>query len=499
MSQRAQIAITLLTCTMWALLLASLAGRAVGSAPNNLLSNGSFTVREVNGSLASWTPIPASLKETTTTEDGQTLFTLKAADSHGQSGIQQAISVQPQWSRMLVRGYVRVRQAGASVDLAWRMKNTGQRVQAALPAWPDPTGGWVEINQLLTIPPDADQLIVTPQTTGAAGSADFRCLSVVAWVLTFDDEFDGSSVDSSRWTPTDTDHIQFQPGTEYFAPEHVTVANGVARFRAEHKPREGYEYQAGEIRTIGKFQQLYGYWEFRVRYPMTEGVWPAGYLLKDNDAWPPEIDIMESFGNVANQTVIESNHWADDYGRHTYSQVNFPATTIDRTTWHTYAICWEPESVAWYFDDVYKGTTGPPKAHASKDPMYLRFNMAITKSYGDMAKSKWPQDMECKFVHAYQRNDMPLPLYPEPSVEITLPANSATLSAISCNPMTGATAKWTQLEGPSQANIENPNALTSKATFSKSGMYRFNITVAKGASTNSRDLLVFVNPGPGRQ
>ena len=107
--------------------------------------------------------------------------------------------------------------------------------------------------------------------------------------------------------------------------------------------------------------------------------------------------------------------------------------------------------------------------------------------------------MECKFVHAYQRNDMPLPLYPEPSVEITLPTHSATLSAISCNAMTGATAKWTQVEGPSQANIENPNTLTTTATFTKSGMYRFNITVAKGASTNCRDLLVFVNPGPGRQ
>jgi len=443
------------------------------SEQSNLLTNGSFALTNPTGS-PEW------------------------------RGPEQTVALRPEWARLLIRGSLRVTkmdsdkaatQAGACVDLAWRMMTTGQRVHASSPTWQNPTGGWVEINQLLDIPKGADQLIVTPQIARAAGSADFRDLSVVAWVTTFDDEFGGDALDTSRWTPTDTNQIEFAPGIQYFSPDHVIVKDGMARFHADNKPQNGRQYQSGEIRSVAKFQQLYGFWEFRVKIPYSIAMWPAAYLLKWDDGWPPEVDIMES--SVAwGPRVVETNHFANDYGKHGDSHVNFPSDGIDREAWHTYAICWEPGAMAWYFDNIYRGTTQEPDARIPDVPMYIRMNLAITSWEGDPSTASWPKNMDCDYVRIYQRSDLSLPLHLEPSQEITLPTKSVTLSAISCNPMTLAKAKWSLLDGPGGATIQNPNALTTKATFSRPGMYRFNLTVAEGASCASRDLLVFVNPEP---
>jgi beta-glucanase (GH16 family) len=291
----------------------------------------------------------------------------------------------------------------------------------------------------------------------------------------------------------------------------VVVGGGIARMHAEKKshvaihprpPLDGnyantlygdYQYQSGEVRTVGKFQQLYGFWEFRLKIPLVLGTWPAVYLLRWDDGWPPEIDVEESTGKML-ETVLQTNVYADDDGKMNRSWVNFPSSEVDRSVWRTYAVAWEPGSVSWFIDGVFRGRTGEPDARVSDVPMYIRMNLAVGTFGGNPNGSPWPQDMDCDFARVYQRHDLPLPVYPGPSQEITLPANTVTLKAISCNPMSGFTAKWSLAEGPSGATIQDPSALETKATFDKAGMYRFNLRVAKGASTASRDLLVYVNP-----
>ena len=438
--------------------------------------------------------------------NGPPLTLANPAGSPAQRGPEQIIALKPEWGKLLVRASIRVTrmvksggasggQAGAVVDLTWRMKATGKRVTIESFHWQDATNGWADMNEPLDIPSGADQLIVAPEIAGATGSADFRDLSVVAWVTTFDDEFDGSTLDTTRWTPTDSDHILYAPGAQYFAPDHIFVKDGIARFHADNTSHNGYQWQSAEIRTADKFQQLYGYWEFRLRIPVTEGTWPAVYLLKWDDAWPPEIDLMESTGKIM-QTVFEWNHNADDYGRRITSNCNFARGDMDRTAWHTYAVCWEPGALAWYVDNIYRGTTKEPDAPIPEVPMYIRFNLAVAGWGGDPSKTPWPANMDCDYVHVYQRCDMPLPLYTEPSIEITLPTNRVTLRAIGCNPLMNATAKWTLAEGPAGATIQNPNMLTTTATIEKPGMYRFNVRVVKGSSEASRDLLVYINPAP---
>lgn len=489
-----------------ALWLATAAGRAdeAASTPPNLLANGSFALQK-DGRIADWAPSRPGLRFQTGREDGEPLITVSSADPGLPCGLAQEVDLRPEWSRILVRGYIRVTKlrkapkadpsAGARVRLVW-VAADGKQTAAATPSWSDVTNGWTEINTLLSTPAGAKKLIVVPEIAQATGSVDLRQLSVAAWVTTFDDEFNGAKLDLSRWTPTDSDHILYAPGAQYFAPDHVIVNSGYVRFHADNTPHEGYQWQSGEIRSFAKFQQLYGYWEFRVRMPVTEGTWPAFYLLRYDDGWPPEIDAMESTG-ASMGTVYETNHYADDYGVHRASNVNFPSTGLDRSQWHTYAICWEPGALAWYVDDIYRGTTRAPDARIPDIPMYIRFNLAIGGWGGDPSRTAYPTNMDCDWVRVYQRADMPLPLYPEPSVEITLPNRTAALSAIGCNPMNGVKVRWSLAEGPSGAAIADPSALDTKAVFTKPGMYRFTVTIAKGASSAARNLLVYVNPAPG--
>ncbi|MDR3707510.1 MAG: family 16 glycosylhydrolase [Capsulimonadaceae bacterium] len=489
-----------------ALIALALAYQTAGAALSNALVNGSFAQRELDESLSGWTPSPRGFQVATRTEDGQALATITCDNPAAPCGLTQTVAIRPEWSKLLVRGYVRVNQmhkasdapadAAARVDLSWNTKAAGRRTPAATQRWTDPTNGWVEVNQLLDVPTGKDQLIVTIEIFGAKGSVDARAFSVTGWVMTFDDEFDGTAIDTTRWTPTDGDHIVFSPGIQYFNPDHVIVAHGLARFHADNTPHGAYQFQSGEIRSADKFQQLYGFWEFRLKLPTTEGTWPAVYLLRWDDAWPPEIDLCESTGRDM-KTVYETNHFADDYGRHGASSVNFPQGDLDRSQWHTYAICWEPGALAWYLDGVYKGTTRPPEGRISEVPMYIRFNLAVSGWGGDPSKTPWPTDMECDFARVYQRADLPLPVYAEPSQEVTLPNSTVQLNAISCNPMKGFAATWTLAEGPASATIQAPHALITKARFAKPGMYRFTLTVTKGVSTASRDVLVYVNPSLG--
>jgi hypothetical protein len=261
---------------------------------------------------------------------------------------------------------------------------------------------------------------------------------------------------------------------------------------ASHKQVNERPYESGQISTMGKFQQLYGLFEFQMKLPVTQGAWPATYLLPWDNDWPPEIDISELAGDDAGE-VLQTNHYSDDYGRHLQDNLNFSADGLDRTQWHTYSLVWEPGSVSWYLDNVFRGSCGLPDSGVSDVPMYVNINLAIGDYSGDPSMSTWPQTYCCRQVSIYQRNDLPLPVYAENSPEITLSANTATLSAITCNPLTPFDRKWVLVDGPGTASIDHPEMATTKVTLRVPGMYHFRFTIANGKSSGVDDLLVYIN------
>jgi beta-glucanase (GH16 family) len=182
--------------------------------------------------------------------------------------------------------------------------------------------------------------------------------------LAFNAGFAGSTLDSSVWDTCYEWYVasvgctSFSTGeTEWYLPSQVQVSGDALHLVADATPTQGtdasgapetYPYTSGMVTTFSSFNFTYGYVQVVARIPGGTGTWPAIWMLPENGAWPPEIDIMENYGS----------------------------TPTDLTSgWHTYGLLWEPGSLTWYLDGkvvfTYTGVGVPSQ------PMYLLANLAI--------------------------------------------------------------------------------------------------------------------------
>jgi beta-glucanase (GH16 family) len=205
--------------------------------------------------------------------------------------------------------------------------------------------------------------------------------------LAFNAGFEGSALDSSVWDTCYEWYVASVGCTnfgnsderEWYLPSQVQVSDGALHLVADATPTQGtdisgapktYPYTSGMVTTFSSFNFTYGYVQVVARIPGGTGTWPALWMLPENGAWPPEVDIMENYGS-ANQ--IECTvHWGTT-NQEADQEVNSPT---DLTSgWHTYGLLWEPGSLTWYLDGkvvyTYTGVGVPSQ------PMYLLANLAI--------------------------------------------------------------------------------------------------------------------------
>ena len=99
------------------------------------------------------------------------------------------------------------------------------------------------------------------------------------WKLTFDDEFNGSSLDTTAWT-ADAEVTCSSQATCLASrwPENVSVSGGYLHLITKQEERmEGRPYTTGGIRSA--FTQQYGYVEARIRYANASGMNNAIWLF----------------------------------------------------------------------------------------------------------------------------------------------------------------------------------------------------------------------------
>ena len=86
-------------------------------------------------------------------------------------------------------------------------------------------------------------------------------------------------------------------------PENVVVENGNLVITARREMMANSQYTSARILTKGLFQKKYGRFEARMKLPWGQGLWPAFWMLGDDNngtqIWPQigEIDIMENRGD----------------------------------------------------------------------------------------------------------------------------------------------------------------------------------------------------------
>ena len=139
------------------------------------------------------------------------------------------------------------------------------------------------------------------------------------WVMTFDDEFNGTTIDTTKWATTLSNGGRSEGGTSWWvdgSTYHV-VSNGTLKLVCTNSQSQtGYPYSCGMISGHNGFNQMYGYFEASIKLPKGQGMWPAFWLMPKSSnnswVWPPEIDIMENLGDNTN-TIYMANHWGSNY------------------------------------------------------------------------------------------------------------------------------------------------------------------------------------------
>jgi len=224
--------------------------------------------------------------------------------------------------------------------------------------------------------------------------------------LTFDDEFDGAALDTTKWSTAFAAHNRLRPGDQgYYAAHAVTVADGNAVITSTDQAENDRPYTTGVLCSAGNFWQRGGIFEIRAQLPQTRGLLASFWLnARDN---PPEIDGYEVFGQSP-RDVEQTNHWRDpDTRRHRAERTDymFPATDSAASMFHTYDVVWDPgRSITWFVDGHLTSThtTGVPD-----EPMYMYIQLSVKPPgpAAPTAESKFPAVYRIDYVRVFQSTD----------------------------------------------------------------------------------------------
>ncbi len=217
------------------------------------------------------------------------------------------------------------------------------------------------------------------------------------WHLKFDDEFNGRSLDTARWSTGWLAQGITQPVNsselECYDPARVGVSAGTLNLslirQRESCGGRMRPYSSGMVNSAGKFQFTYGLMEARIWLPGRRGLitnWPAFWA--DGQNWPAdgEIDVVEGLAGQACWHFL--NPRANPGGC---------APGRFASGWHTYGADWEPSAITYYYDGHVVGTV---KTGITSAPMYLILNLAAAHTYGSPVRV--PAIMRVDYVRVWQ-------------------------------------------------------------------------------------------------
>lgn len=272
------------------------------------------------------------------------------------------------------------------------------------------------------------------------------------WSLVWSDEFDGATIDASKWSHTvdcwGGGNNEKQCYTD--RPENSFVKDGTLVIRALKERRRGFAlpleqrttkaareqavtlpFSSAKLTTKGKADWRYGRISVRARLPQGQGTWPAIWLLPADELYGPwaasgEIDVMEAVnlgepcptcpGGVEN-TILGTLHYGGAWPKNTFLSKTTPFVgRLD--DFHTYTLDWDATKMVWSIDGVPYATQTPATWHVGQSParpsapfdqkFYLILNLAIGgnlpegRNLRGVNPKNFPKTMEIDWVRVYK-------------------------------------------------------------------------------------------------
>ncbi|WP_298459299.1 glycoside hydrolase family 16 protein [uncultured Cellulomonas sp.] len=268
-----------------------------------------------------------------------------------------------------------------------------------------------------------------------------------SWALAFADEFTGSALDRTKWTPNyihggdaglATLAGRADPPTtnlgnqelQAYVPAADVVADGSLRIVADRAaepvtaygdnngttwPSAPMSYTSGIISSHRKYEFTYGLVEFSAKMPAhgggKGGLWPAVWMLSAGRTWPPEVDLME-WASKAPDTVFMNNIYAfapwNDQGVRTDAAADWSGR------FHHFALDWQPTHLRYYVDGVLRHEVTDP-ARIPQVPMYLLANLAVGGTFLGPGRNEpeagtpFPATFELEYMRVWKAATTPAP------------------------------------------------------------------------------------------
>jgi beta-glucanase (GH16 family) len=252
------------------------------------------------------------------------------------------------------------------------------------------------------------------------------------WRLVWSDDFDRPGApDPAKWTYEQgferNQELQFYTNRS----KNVRVENGHLVIEAHHEALPNPMHKAGDAhwkkaRAVSDYTSAslttrrlksfhYGRIEVRAKLPSGKGVWPAIWLLGDNQGgvrWPAcgEIDIMEFVSHLpgkAHCCVHSAKPGTTDH----QMQGHFVKSDTLHSEFHVYGVDWNDKSLTFRFDgkpfktiELDHAGQGPGNPFRQPDSFYLILNLAIGGLWGKEADpAVYPQRLEIDWVRAWEK------------------------------------------------------------------------------------------------
>ena len=197
--------------------------------------------------------------------------------------------------------------------------------------------------------------------------------------LVWSDEFNGDKIDESKWTIIDgmVNHgaiynkyavsIKKDGQNSYLAintknynsTDKLIEAVGVDNYLGQSINKQKVTWSSGRVESKNKYSFQFGRMAVRAKVNDSQGIWPAIWMLSQDETGHDEIDVLEYLGQDP-WSVWTTNHFGilgKNKGSNGISHINYEAWSQD---FHVFEVEWDPEIIKWYIDGklVFQSTEG---------------------------------------------------------------------------------------------------------------------------------------------
>jgi len=240
------------------------------------------------------------------------------------------------------------------------------------------------------------------------------------YTLAWADEFDGQALDPASWSNQDGDGCPNLCGwgnneLEYYTsrPQNLFFQDGKLVIEARKENFNGKSYTSSKILTAGKKYFRYGRIDIRAKLPRGKGIWPAFWMLPQNNVyggWPTsgEIDIMEMVGHEPNRTH-GTLHYGPGPGSTQYNRSTALPTGALHDEFHVYSIEWKEDQIKWFLDGnlfstANKSDLAQNAIYPFNEEFYFIINLAVGGNWPGSpdATTSFPQHLIVDYIRVYQ-------------------------------------------------------------------------------------------------